>query len=125
MNKKKVVIGILEDEEALYYPWELEASTSLKNIECKWLPDFETCFENLSSIDILIADWEIRHPTLKTVDILENHIEKIKKVFKGPIAFYSNLRVPDHLNAYFDYEIRTEFKRPPKIDTLLSELGVS
>lgn len=118
-----IKIGILEDNETIYYPWKVATIACHTRCQAIWIPNFEQCFTILNQIDILVADWEIEDYDLREVDTLDDYIEEIATKFKGPIVLYSSTTPPKHLQKYFTQTLSS--KNPPDIDSFIQNLKPS
>jgi hypothetical protein len=119
---KKIIIGILEDVDCLYFPWEIASLVTRRPSSTMWLKSFKECFENLAKVDILIADWEITDPVLQTSEYLFDYIVEIRSKFPGPIVLYSVNKPPKKYDAYFSLILNNPDKSPPDLDWLMDSV---
>ena len=119
---KRVVLGILEDMEYLYFPWEIASHATQRPSVTLWFGSFEECFAKLSIVDILVADWEFTDPVLQTSQYLFDFIPEIRKQFKGPIVLYSVNKPPPEIAHEFALVLSNPTKSPPDLDWLMDSV---
>jgi hypothetical protein len=119
---KKVVIGILEDQEYLYFPWEIASQSTRRSCVTLWLPTIEECLAKLSMIDVLIADWELTDPVLQTSQYLFDFIPAIRGTFKGPMVLYSVNKPSKEVAHEFALALNNPTKSPPDLDWLMDSV---
>ena len=119
---KRVLIGVLEDQEYLYYPWEIAAQSARQSCATLWFPSIEECLAKLSKIDVLIADWELTDPVLQTSQYLFDFIPAIRAIFSGPMVLYSVNKPPKEIAHEFALVLNNPTKSPPDLDWLMDSV---
>jgi hypothetical protein len=116
---KSAVFGILEDQEYLYFPWEIACHSTRRNCVTLWMPTIEECLAKISLIDVLIADWELTDPVLQTSQYLFDFIPAIRSKFRGPMILYSVNKPPKEWAHEFALVLNNPTKSPPDMDWLM------
>ncbi|NBW83637.1 hypothetical protein EBR21_17980 [bacterium] len=119
---KRVVLGILEDMEYLYFPWEIASQATHRPCVTLWFGSFEECFAKISMVDILVADWELVDPVLQTSKYLFDFIPDIRRHYKGPIVLYSVNKPPQDMAREFALVLSNPTKSPPDLDWLMDSV---